>query len=148
MTLSGARIAAFSPERIHQDPTLAPWLFIILSQVHIWVALMSAGLPAIKRTILDLTTNFGVSGSHQDDSKRGVQYILSSLTKKSKRSHKGSNGTNRFPFSGSLNQGSTVIRAGHSHAPSEDGDSQTGIVRRDEFDVVITDARRYEPSHS
>ncbi|KAK5695567.1 hypothetical protein LTR17_024584 [Elasticomyces elasticus] len=129
IVLSGVRLAAFHSSKLTDDPTKAMWLFAVLAQIQIFLSLSAAGFPALKRTILDLTTSFGVSEQSQSRS-----YILKSLTGKSKEREPPEERS--WPF-GAGPSGEGIVRAGASRAPSDDG-SQQGIMRRDEYEITVT----------
>lgn len=135
--LAGVRLAAYHPEKLRQDPTIAIWLFVVLTQIQIFASLIAAGFPALRKTILDLVTNFGVSEDSQNRSGRGAAYILSSLTRKGKRSQTQNYSSVFSPYTGSKARATTVVKTGTNTQLSDD-DSQMGIIRQDEFDVVVT----------
>ena len=137
VVLSGVRLATFQPANLKEDPTIAIWLFVVLTQIQIFLSLIAAGFPALKKTILDLVTNFGVSEDSQNRSRIGPGYILSSLTKKNKQSHPQESSSSFSPYTGGT-RGNTVVKAGANRATSDDDDSQQGIIRQDEYDVIIT----------
>lgn len=137
IVLAGVRLAAYHPAQLSKDPTMAIWLFVILTQIQIFSSLIAAGFPALRKTVLDLVTNFGVSEDSQNRSGMGAAYILSSLTRKSKQKGTQNSSSGFSPYTGNEARGNTVIKAGANPRLSDD-DSQKGIIRRDEYDVVVT----------
>lgn len=138
---AGFRLFTFHPMGARNDPTMAIWLFIVLTQIQIFMSLVAAGFPALKKTVLDLVTNFGVSEDSQNRSRYGPGYILSSLTKRRRRKPEDS-GSSFHPHSAGP-VGESVTRAG-GHTILSDDDSQKGIMRHDEYDVVVTAAESLE----
>jgi len=138
--LSIVKLISFRPFALQEDPTRAMWLFAVLTQIHIFLSLIAAGFPALKQTISDLGTNFGVSGQSQDRSQGGPSYIMSSLTRRSKRRPQQESSLSR-PFDGRF-KGKSVVTTGASKT-SSDGGSQRGIMQRHEFEIMVTD----DPTH-
>lgn len=136
IVLSGVRLATFHPANLWKDPTIAIWLFVALTQVQIFMSLVAVGFPALRKTILDLVTNFGVSEDSQIRSRNGLSYVLSSLKRKSKQDQPQESSSPFLPSSAGTSS-NTLIRAGANRTPSDDN-SQKGIIRQDEYDVIIT----------
>ncbi|KAK4903069.1 hypothetical protein LTR49_026877 [Elasticomyces elasticus] len=109
------------------------WLFAVLTQIQVFLCLSAAGFPALKRTVLDLATSFGVSEQQsQNRSPKGI----TSLTRESKQREQQDKTLPYWPF-GAEPSGQAIIRTGTSRAPSDDG-SQRGIMRRDEYETTVT----------
>lgn len=116
------------------------WLFAVLTQIHIFVSLIAAGFPALKKTVFDMLTNYGVNEASRSRSRSGPSYIMSKLSHKKKSKHSmGPESERSLPFAGSA-IGNAVVVKGKPKTPSDD-DSQRGIMRQDDYAVVVT----YEP---
>ena len=115
-----------------------------MTQAQILFSLLSAASPALKKTMVDLATNYGATTP--EASKAGGSYQLRYLrSKQSGKQLSDQNNTttskNRtIPFSGPA-KGSSIVRVSSRSRsrPEErirgDGDSQEGIIRQDDFEV-------------
>ncbi|KAK5117849.1 hypothetical protein LTR85_008623 [Meristemomyces frigidus] len=137
---SGARLASINRRKLTSDSTISVWVFVVLTQIQIFLALIAAGYPALKRTVLDLVTNFGVSDQSTSNSRPGESYALRYLSRRSKADRSNHSGRWKVPtfspFTATAT-GSAVVTGGKQNA-LEDDDSQKGIVRQDEFDVTVS----------
>lgn len=84
-----------------------------------------------------MATNLGISEDSQNRSRKRTGYALSSLTRKSKPATAKDSQTNLYE--GESGENTVKIRGASGAAPSDD-DSQKGILRFDEFDVVVESA--------
>ena len=132
---AGLRLLAINRQRLHDNPTLAPWLFIILGQIQILISIIGGTSPALKKTMLDLVTNYGAVTDSPANSRvrTGGGYALKELkSNKSKAlASDASSGGKRFaPFVGSSHRNNAV-------AERNDVDG-TGMatVRRVSFDAT------------
>lgn len=137
VVLSGLRLAAFNPKAVSDDPTLAIWLFVVVTQIQIFLSLTATGFPALKRTVLAMATNFGVSAESQSRSQQTASYALSSLRKRSKTSQAPE--SQREGRVDGRSENTVKVQGGVGVGPS-DNDSQKGILRHDDFDVVVEEA--------
>jgi len=135
---AGLRLLTVKPERASDDPMIAIWLFVCLSQVQVALALLSAASPVLKRTLLDFKTRHELPTGSRSASNGTASFALSKL-----RLGRGlpQPNTSRsravYPFS---SQNFGEVSAGRHKADGNasaihDDDSQDGIVRRDEFEV-------------
>jgi hypothetical protein len=135
---SGLRLITVGASDFESDPTLDIWLFVIVSQIQIFLSLIGYTSPALKKTMLDLATNFGNTNESHASSAR---HNGSSLAPKSLGYRKSSIagswktsgihlGTLRSAASHTKSQ--TVVEGGR---PESDSGSQEGIIRRDEVEV-------------
>jgi len=142
---AGLRLFSISTPKLNHDPTLSLWLFITLTQVQIFLSLIGAAAPALKKTMLDLQTHFGATTESQTNSKGGtntfpLKYLSASRRNASQQpsSHTDSK-TGRMPFQGPGRGGSVIVGKSRHHddriRTGSDGDSQKGIIREDEYEV-------------
>jgi hypothetical protein len=130
--LAQSRLATISQSALISDPTMAPWLFVILSQVQIFLSLLSAGFPPLKKTVLDLVTNYGAPEQSQSNSRSGKGYALGYLKKKrmSKSQKPTSDHGESYPLPDIRKATRNAEDGGGIAQDISDDDSQTGIVRR------------------
>lgn len=105
-------------------------------------SLISAAIPALKQTLLDLSTQYGQTADSQSGSrKHGGSYALERMRPKQSRKeqsvadHESSPGMASFP---AVSFGGAKAARNRTHVKSArdiDGESQDGIVRHDEFEV-------------
>jgi len=137
------RLITINQYDLIRNPTLAPWLFVILSQIQILLSIIGYTTPALKKTMLDLVTNYGATTNSQAGSRarNGGSYAMKDL-----RYHKGSaaaswqrssTGKKVVPFASSSFKANAVAERGDADS---DGDSQKGIIRRDEVEISYTNA--------
>lgn len=113
------------------------WLFTVLSQIQIFLSLIAAGFPALKKTVFDMLTNYGVNEDSQTGSRSGPSYIMNRLSRKNKSNHSaGPESGHSIPFSGT-GRGHAVVVRGKPKTPTDD-DSQKGIMRQDDYAVVVS----------
>ena len=106
--------------------------------------MISGTSPALKKTMLDLVTNFGaVSESQANSSARtGGIYAMKDLGYGAQRSGQGSKAGKRFvPFVGGSSSNNAVIGRRDSDG-DDDSDSRKGIIRRDEIEVSYENSRK------
>ncbi|KAK3658025.1 hypothetical protein LTR22_009077, partial [Elasticomyces elasticus] len=60
---AGLRLLSVSDQKFTQDPTIAMWLFIALTQVQVMLALLSVAFPGLRQTLQELVTRHGVSSN-------------------------------------------------------------------------------------
>ena len=117
-----------------------------MTQVQILFSLIGAASPALKKTMLDLMTNFGAASESQANSRAKyggsfpLKYINSKINSKRDVSQPSENDSKpRFvPFIGGETRGTAVVsvtRSNTHHKGVSDGDSQEGIIRQDDFQV-------------
>ena len=138
------RLVTISQSKLVDDPTLTMWLFVILSQLQIFFSMVGGTSPALKKTMLDLATNFGaVSGSQAASGGRTAgSYAMKDLRYRGgQKSGQGSNASKKFvPFSGGGSTNNAIISR-HDNDHNNDDDSQKGIIRRDEIEVSYENTR-------
>ena len=121
------------------------WLFAILSQLQVFFSLTSGTSPALKKTMLDLVTNFGAVSDSQAVSgdRTGESYAMKDLRYRGgQRSGQVSNVSKRFvPFVGGSSSNNAIIGRRDSDRDT-DGDSRKGIIRRDEVEVSYEITRK------
>jgi hypothetical protein len=122
---------------IDSDPTLAPWLFVILSQVQIFLSFIGYTSPALKKTMIDLATNFGTiydsqagSTAHNGDS-FAMQSFGSAKNMGNGARQRSYGGKRTAPLPGTSTKTSTLAK----READSDGDSQKGIMRQDEYEI-------------
>ncbi|KAK4890622.1 hypothetical protein LTR27_010661 [Elasticomyces elasticus] len=127
---AGLRLLSVSDQKFTQDPTLAMWLFIALTQVQVMLALLSVAFPRLRQTLQDLVTRHGASnsrsGSKHDGSKHDGSFILAKMNPKRHASQTMVWSTGKSS------------RTGKSKTPAidpGDGGSQDGIILQDDFEV-------------
>ncbi len=116
------------------------WLFTVLSQIHIFLSMLGGTSPALKKTMLDLVTNYGGVSDGEADS-RAKAYARNFPMKDMKSCQQSSQAsTSKFvPFvGGALSNIATVKSIPHR----EDRDSQEGIVSRCEFEISYESASK------
>ncbi|KAK5135296.1 hypothetical protein LTR08_005399 [Meristemomyces frigidus] len=140
---AGLRLLATSKYDLTHDPTLALWLFVVSSQIQILLSIIGYTSPALKRTMFDLVTNYGVVSDSQAGchAQNGGSYAMKEL-----RYYKASVGA---PWQGS-DAGKQSVRVASSSFKADalaergdvdsDGDSQKGIIRRDDVEISYTRA--------
>ncbi|KAK3660391.1 hypothetical protein LTR56_000767, partial [Elasticomyces elasticus] len=112
---AGLRLLSVSDQKFTQDPTIAMWLFIALTQVQVMLALLSVAFPGLRQTLQELVTRHGVSSN----SRSGTESQAARITTMVWSTGKGS-------------------RTGKSKAEATDpgdGESQDGIIWQDDFEV-------------
>lgn len=143
---AGLRLVTTNDQKLNADPTLAPWLLIIVSQLQVLLSIIGYTTPALKKTMLDLVTNYGTVGETQTGSRSrsgGVGYALKDLRYSKKKdkegnSWPGSTASKRIAgFAGTGSENTAVVERGDHDS---DGDSQKGIIRRDEVEVIYSSA--------
>ena len=105
--------------------------------------MISGTSPALKKTMLDLVTNFGaVSESRANSTQRtGGSYAMKDLRYGVQRSGQRSNASKRFvPFVGGTSSNNAVIGRRNSDG-DDDSDSRKGIIRRDEIEISYENSR-------
>lgn len=123
------------------DYMLSSWLIVTLGQIQIFVSLIGYTSPALKKTMIDLATNYGAISESQAVSHRrpSQAYAMKDL-----RYHKNTGGKSwrssvtgkkALPLVSSSSQAQPVIEV------ESDGDSQKGIIRRDEVEVTFSHPR-------
>lgn len=152
---AGLRLLTISQDDLTIDPTISLWLFVIMTQAQILWSLLGAASPALKKTMVDLATNYGATSP--EASKAGGSYQLKYLRSKRSGNQLSENvneSKNRstIPFSGPA-KGSSIVRVSSRTRRGEervtsDGDSQEGIIRQDDFEVhydnSTNNSERYE----
>ncbi|KAK3621722.1 hypothetical protein LTR56_022614 [Elasticomyces elasticus] len=141
---AGLRLVTLSKDHLTHDPTRAPWLFVVLSQIQVFLSLIGYTSPALKKTMRDLVTNYGAAddsqagftrtgGSHEMDDLRHLKNNTGSSWQRS-------NVGKRFvPFTGGgFSEANAVAKRGDT---GSDGDSQEGIIRRDEVEISYVSAK-------
>ncbi|KAK4959469.1 hypothetical protein LTR10_004274 [Elasticomyces elasticus] len=131
-------------DHLTHDPTRAPWLFVVLSQIQVFLSLIGYTSPALKKTMRDLVTNYGAA----DDSQAGFTRTGGSHEMDDLRHQKNNTGSSwqrsnvgkRFvPFTGGgFSEANAVAKRGDT---GSDGDSQEGIIRRDEVEISYVSAK-------
>ncbi|KAK0855989.1 hypothetical protein LTS02_010790 [Friedmanniomyces endolithicus] len=66
---AGLRLATINQRKLTNDPMLMLWLFTVLSQIHIFLSMLGGTSPALKKTMLDLVTNYGGVSDGEADSR-------------------------------------------------------------------------------
>ncbi|KAK4977546.1 hypothetical protein LTR42_001916 [Elasticomyces elasticus] len=141
---AGLRLVTLSKDHLTHDPTRAPWLFVVLSQIQVFLSLIGYTSPALKKTMRDLVTNYGAA----DDSQAGFTRTGGSHEMDDLRHQKNNTGSSwqrsnvgkRFvPFTGGgFSEANAVAKRGDT---GSDGDSQEGIIRRDEVEISYVSAK-------
>jgi hypothetical protein len=112
-----------------------------MTQAQILFSLLGAASPALKKTMVDLATNYGATSP--EASKAGSSYQLKYLRSKRSGNQLSESATEsktrNIPFSGPA-KGNSVVRVSSRSRRGEqtitsDGDSQEGIIRQDDFEV-------------
>ncbi|KAK0771638.1 hypothetical protein LTR59_012803 [Friedmanniomyces endolithicus] len=137
---AGLRLATINHRKLSNDPMLMLWLFTVLSQIHIFLSMLGGTSPALKKTMLDLVTNYGGVSDGEADS-RAKAYARNFPMKDMKSCQQSSQAsTSKFvPFvGGALSNIATVKSIPHR----EDRDSQEGIVSRCEFEISYESASK------
>jgi hypothetical protein len=121
------------------------WLFAVLSQLQVFISMVGGTSPALKKTMLDLVTNFGaVSDGHAVSGGRtGGSYAMKDLRYHGRqKTGQVSDASKKFvPFVGGSSSNNAIIgRRGSDR--NTDSDSQKGIIRRDEIEVSYESARK------
>jgi len=130
---SGARLRSVDARQLTTDPALAIWLFAVLTQCQVFLALIAVVLPTLKRTVLDLVTNYGAPDESPSNSRPGRSFAMRSLSSRPKADEPDRRSLWKSP---PQNPG-TVGRGGKQDTPSDD-DSQKGIMRQDEYEVTVS----------
>lgn len=108
---------------------------MVLTQISIFLSLGAAGFPAIKKTVLDLVTNFGVSEDSANRSKKGNSYRLTPLSKRTKQSSSAPRSTSSFsPYTGWRTE-NTIVGPAAKRALSDDG-SEKSIMPQGVIEVA------------
>lgn len=115
------------------------WLFVTLSQIQIFLSMVGGTSPALKKTMLDLATNFGVVDNSQAGSypRTGGSYAMKNFSRSGgQKSAQVSNTSNKFvPFVGGGYSNNNAIVGRRGSDRESDGDSQKGIIRRDDVEI-------------
>jgi hypothetical protein len=130
--IAGLRFLTTSAKKFTTDPSIALWLFIVLTQVQIMLALLSASSPALKQALIDFGTQYGMTTDSRSVSKHHGSYPLKSLDDVDRGNLKFE--TSRKRLLSNARSSRSRIEAGGLG----DGDSQTGIIRQDDYDVTYT----------
>ena len=113
-----------------------------MTQAQILFSLLGAASPALKKTMLDLQTNYGASES-QSNSRTGyggsfAMKYLNSSKRNMNNSHLTDSRDRNIPFSGPGVKGTASIHGrsrNDERRITSDGDSQEGIIRQDDYEV-------------
>lgn len=125
------RLMAFMRVESAADPTLSAWLFVDLGQIQIFLSLIGYTSPALKKTMIDLATNYGAVNELQTTFRHrpGGSYALKDLRYLKDTGGSGwrslAMGRNTLPLASSSSRADPVVEA------DSDGDSQKGIMRRE-----------------
>ena len=140
---AGLRLVTINQRKLIDNSTLAMWLFAVLSQIQVFLSMVGGTSPALKKTMLDLVTNFGAVSDSQAGTKTGGSYAMKDL-----RYHGGqksgqlSNAGKKFvPFVGGSSSNNALIGRRDSDRDN-DNDSQKGIIRRDEIEISYENTRK------
>ncbi|KAK4904965.1 hypothetical protein LTR49_025672 [Elasticomyces elasticus] len=128
---AGLRLATISQHKLTNDPTLMLWLFTVLSQIHIFLSMLGGTSPALKKTMLDLVTNYGGVSDGEADSRAKVHSRSFPMKDMESRQQSSQASTSKFvPFVGGASSNIATVK---STPDREDRDSQEGIISRCEF---------------
>lgn len=138
IVLSGARLVTFNPRALDRDPTIAIWLFVVLTQIQIFLSLLATGFTAVMRTVLAMGTNVDTSEDTGQNTSGGASgYALGSIKKGDKQVRKQESHSSFAPYvGGGWRANTSRVKAAPNGAP-EDDSSQRGILRHDDFDISI-----------
>ncbi|KAK3114099.1 hypothetical protein LTR53_007917 [Teratosphaeriaceae sp. CCFEE 6253] len=137
---AGLRLATINQYKLTNDPTLMLWLFAVLSQIHIFLSMLGGTSPALKKTMLDLVTNYGgvSDGEAESRSKTYGRSIPMKDMKSRQQSSQAS--TSKFvPFVGGASSNIATVK---SVPDRENRDSQEGIISRCEFEISYESASK------
>lgn len=136
--ISGARFVVYRPKALDQDPTLALWLFVVLTQVQVFLSVFATGFPAIMRTALAMSTNVDSSeDTSQGQSRSDSSFVLGSLKRGGKQIRKQASHASFAPYVGGGGRANISSVKAAPNAGPEDDSSQRGILKHDEFDISI-----------
>lgn len=134
--LSGLRLLTLDSDNLENDPTLAIWLFVVLGQIQLLLSILAGATPALKKTMLDLITNYGaLTDSHAGSRAASNNFPLRYITGVSNAQISSQGSAGRAHKITSLIGGAKASGKSHQLHREGDGDSQEGIVRQEEFEV-------------
>ncbi|KAK0891623.1 hypothetical protein LTS16_025943 [Friedmanniomyces endolithicus] len=137
---AGPRLATINQRKLTIDPMLMLWLLTVLSQIHIFLSMLGGTSPALKKTMLDLVTNYGGVSDGEADSR--AKAYGRSFPMKDMKSHQRSSqaSTSKFvPFVGGASSNIATVK----NVPDrEDRESQEGIISRCEFEISYESASK------
>ena len=109
-----------------------------MSQVQIMFSLIGVATPALKKTMLDLVTNYGATDTQAGSKSGSGTFPLKYFNSKRNQSQQPSEGSKQrshLPFTGPGKGSAMVSRSRHDDTVKSDGDSQDGIIRHQDFEV-------------
>ncbi|KAK0246914.1 hypothetical protein LTS09_017941 [Friedmanniomyces endolithicus] len=137
---AGLRLATINQRKLTIDPMLMLWLLTVLSQIHIFLSMLGGTSPALKKTMLDLVTNYGGVSDGEADSR--AKAYGRSFPMKDMKSHQRSSqaSTSKFvPFVGGASSNIATVK---NDPDREDRESQEGIISRCEFEISYESASK------
>ena len=137
---AGLRLATIDQHKLTNDPTLTLWLFTVLSQIHIFLSMLGGTSPALKKTLLDLVTNYGgVSDGEADSRARPYSRSFPMKDRNSRLQSSQASNSKFVPFVGGASSNIATIKS----VPGREGrDSQEGIISRREFEISYDSASK------
>ena len=117
------------------------WIFAVLTRIQIFFTLIAAGFPALKQTVLDLSTSFGAADRSHDRSQSDCTFSLRTLTKKGRRLAQGHPTVTSFAKKHNGHSGAMKDTSAH-----RDDESQKGIMRQQEYEIAVMDNGASEES--
>lgn len=118
-------------------------MFSVLTQVQILFSLIGVATPALKKTMLDLVTNFGAAESQSNTKSGSGTFPLKYFSRRNNASQQPSEGSkarSHMPFTGPGKGSTMVSRSRHEDTVKGDNDSQEGIIRHQDFEVSFYNA--------
>ena len=131
------RLVTINTQKLTTDPLISLWMFTILSQVQILFSLVAVATPALKKTMMDLVTNYGAAES-QSNTARSGSFPLKYLSRNRHNisgERSGGSKQRSIPFSGPGRGSTMVSRSRNEDTLKGDSDSQEGIIRHQDFEV-------------
>ena len=131
---AGLRLLSINHQKLTRDPTIGLWLFVIMTQGQILFSLTGAASPALKKTMMDLMTNYGAQTESHSNSKPG-SFPMKYLRSKHRSQPMDSERSRNIPYSGAAKGSALISKSKNDDRTTRDDDSQEGIIRQDDFEV-------------
>ena len=132
---AGLRLLAIDHKKLTEDPTIGLWLFIIMTQAQVLFSLIGAASPALKKTMMDLRTDYGAQTGSNSNSKPGTFPLKYLKSGRNRSQPTDSERSRTIPYAGAAKGSALISKSRHEDKMTRDDDSQEGIIRQDDFEV-------------